>query len=58
LLDLALRGAKTADQRLIYDTQSGALCYDEDGVAAAFASVQIATFGDAFALTSAVVVLG
>lgn len=50
--------AKTAEQRLIYDTQSGKLFYDEDGSGTGFGPVQIAVLDGAPALSSNSFVFG
>lgn len=50
--------AKTADQRLIYDTLSGSLFYDEDGSGSSFSPIQIATLLGAPALASGSFVIG
>lgn len=50
--------AKTAEQRLIYDMQSGKLFYDEDGSGTGFGPVQIAVLDGAPALSSNSFVFG
>lgn len=58
LAGLGLKDAKTAEHRLVYDTQSGALYYDADGAGTDFAAIQIAIFEGAPILTSGMFVLG